>query len=118
MTATITAEEAFFFINNPTSALDLNDTFTLKSQYSQEILVTVASGDWSIVSENARYAEFMVDLPADFEDKHYNGFYTWALGPYSDIVKIITSPGGDLGKVEYISNNEERDAEVFYRPNY
>jgi len=118
MTATITAEEAFFFINNPTSALDLNDTFTLKSQYSQEILVTVASGDWSIVSENARYAEFMVDLPADFEDKHYNGFYTWTLGPYTDIVKIITSPGGDSGKVEYISNNEERDAEVFYRPNY
>ena len=118
MTTTITAEEAFFFINNPTSALDLNDTFTLKSQYSQEILVTVASGDWSIVSENARYAEFMVDLPTDFEDKHVNGYYTWALGPYSDIVKIITSPGGDAGKVEYISNNEERDAEVFYRPNY
>ena len=118
MTATITAEEAFFFINNPTSALDLNDTFTLKSQYSQETLVTVTSGNWSIVSENARYAEFMVDLPADFEDKHYNGYYTWALGPYTDIVKIITKPGGDVGTVDYISDNEQRTADTYFRPNY
>jgi hypothetical protein len=118
MTTTITAEEAFFFINNPTSALDLNDTFTLKSQYSQEVLVTVASGDWTIVSENTRYAEFMVDLPPDFEDKHVNGYYTWALGPYTDIVKIITQPGGDTGTVDYISDNENREADTYFRPNY
>jgi|14BtaG_2_1085337.scaffolds.fasta_scaffold04220_4 hypothetical protein len=118
MTTIITGEEATFYINSPTSALDLSDSFTLKSQYSQEILVTVASGDWSIITENARYASFTVDLPADFEDKHYNGYYTWQLGTYSDIVKIITQPGGDAGEAEYISNNETREADVFYRPNY
>ena len=118
MTTTITAEEATFFINNPTSALNINDTFTLTSQYSQDILVTVGPGDWNITSENSRYAEIVVDLPADFEDKHYNGFYTWTLGTYSDIVKIITVPGGDLGEVEYISSNENREAEVFYRPEF
>ncbi len=118
MTTTITAEEATFYINSPTSALDVNTTFTLKSQYSQDTLITVAAGDWFVDQENARFAQFTVDLPADFKEKHYNGFYTWQLGSYSDIVKIITQPGGDTGKESYISNNETRDADVFYRPNY
>ena len=118
MTEIITTEEATFYINSPTSLLDLNDTFTLKSQYSQDVLVTVVPGNWSIVTENNRYASFTVDLPVNFNDKRYNGYYTWELGSYTDIVKIITKPGGDLGEAEYISNNENRNADVFYRPEY
>jgi len=118
MTTTISGTTATFYINSPSSALNLSDTFELKSQYSQKDTVIVASGDWSIVTENERYAEFIVDLPVGFKDKHYNGYYTWSLGPYSNIVKIITQPGGDLGESEYISNNENREADVFYRPNY
>jgi len=118
MTTTITEEQAIIYINNPEGELDIAWDFQLKSQYSQDIVATVAAGDWYIDTQNSRYAQFTVDLPPGFEDKHANGFYTWTLGPYSDIIKLITVPGGDLGEVEYISNNEQRDAEVYYRPEY
>jgi hypothetical protein len=113
MTTTITGTTGTFYINNPPS--NLSDYFTLKSQYSQEVIHT-AQG--SIMVQNERYAQIDVPFPADFKDKHYNGYYTFCFGDLCDIVKIITQPGGDTGKVEYISSNEDRDAEVFYRPNY
>lgn len=113
MTTTISDSTATFYINNPGT---ITGDFSLKSQYSQEVIYTTSS--YTVATSNDRYAQIVVDMPADFKDKHYNGYYTWSIGDYSDIVKIITQPGGDDGKVEYISNNEERDAEVFYRPNY
>lgn len=113
MTTTISDSTATFYINNPGT---ITGDFSLKSQYSQEVIYTTSS--YTVTTSNDRYAQIVVDMPADFKDKHYNGYYTWSIGGYSDIVKIITQPGGDDGKVEYISNNEERDAEVFYRPNY
>ena len=117
MTAKITSQSATFYINNPQTTIGGNNYyFQLKGQYSQDILID--TNDWSVNTENSRYLSFTVNLPTDFKDKHYNGFYTWSLGPFTDIVKIITQPGGDVGKEEYISNNENRDAEVFYRPNY
>ncbi len=116
MTTTISGTTGTFYINNPGTTSTINDPFTLKSQYSQEVIYTVSGYD--VQEQNERYAKIVVPFPADFKDKHYNGFYTWSLGPFTDIVKIITQPGGDVGKEEYISNNENRDAEVFYRPNY
>jgi hypothetical protein len=113
MTTTISDSTATFYINNPGT---ITGDFSLKSQYSQEVIYTTSS--YTVTTSNDRYAQIVVDMPVDFKDKHYNGYYTWSIGDYSDIVKIITQPGGDDGKVEYISNNEERDAEVFYRPNY
>lgn len=113
MTTTISGSSATFYINNPGT---ITGDFTLKSQYSQEVIHT--SSGYSIEEQNKRYAEIVVPFPVDFKDKHYNGYYTFCFGDLCDIVKIITQPGGDDGKVEYISNNEERDAEVFYRPNY
>ena len=115
MTTTITADHGYFYVNNPPTYTMTGD-FSLKSQYSQEVIYTTSG--YSVEEQNQRYAKIRIPFPADFKDKHYNGYYTWSLGDYSDIVKIITQPGGDTGKVEYISNNEERDAEVFYRPNY
>lgn len=137
MTTTIDGSTATFYINNPELTSDTlwntapdnweveaqnwetigtDAEFNLKSQYSQEIVL--ANAAYSIVVQNDRYAKIVVDVPADFKDTHQNGWYTWSLGDYSDIVKIITQPGGDIGKVEYISNNEDRDAEVYFRPNY
>lgn len=113
MTTTINGSTATFYINNPTSIIG---DFSLKSQYSQDVIYTTSN--YLVIVQNDRYAEIVVDFPADFKDKHYNGFYTWSIGDYSDIVKIITQPGGDLGKESYISNNEDRDAEVYFRPNY
>lgn len=115
MTTTINGTTGIFYINNPGTGV-IGGTFSLKSQYSQEDVST--GNGYSILVYNDRYAKISVDFPIEFKDKHLNGYYTWTLGNHSDIVKIITQPGGDTGKVEYISNNEERDAEVFYRPNY
>ena len=113
MTTTINGSTATFYINNPGT---ITGEFSLKSQYSQEV---VQSGNgYSIVTQNDRYAEIVVDFPADFKDQHMNGYYTWSIGAYSDIVKLITQPGGDAGEVQYISNNEDREADVYYRPNY
>ena len=116
MTTTISGITGTFYINNPPSDATINDPFTLKSQYSQEVIYTVSGYD--VQEQNERYAKIVVPFPADFKDKHYNGYYTFCFGDLCDIVKIITQPGGDTGKVEYISSNEDRDAEVFYRPNY
>lgn len=113
MTTTINDSTATFYINNPDT---ITGDFSLKSQYAQDVIYTTSN--YTVATQNDRYAQIDVTFPADFKDKHYNGYYTWSIGSYSDIVKIITQPGGDTGKVEYISNNEERDAEVFYRPNY
>ena len=113
MTTTINSTTATFYINSPST---ITGDFTLKSQYAQDVIFTTSN--YTVDVNNDRYAKITVTFPADFKDKHYNGYYTWSIGSYSDIVKIITQPGGDDGKVEYISNNEERDAEVFYRPNY
>ena len=113
MTTTIIDTNATFYINNPGT---ITGSFSLKSQYSQEVVYTTSN--YSVDVTNDRYATITVTFPADFKDKHANGYYTWSIGDYSDIVKIITVPGGDSGKVEYISNNEDREADVFYRPNY
>lgn len=117
MTTVINSTSAKFYINNP-SLIDSNADLVLKSQYSQKIVLTIAAADWSIDTQNARYAEIIATVPDTFKDEHQNGYYTWTIGNYTDIVKIITQPGGSTGDVEYISSNENREAEVYFRPNY
>lgn len=119
MTTEITSTTAKFYINQDGSTtLDSSQPFVLKSQYSQKDVLTIPTSDWVITINNSRYMEIEVTVPSDFKDTHQNGYYTWSIGNYSDIVKIITQPGGSFGKTEYISDNENRDAEVYFRPNY
>jgi hypothetical protein len=117
MTTVINGTTAKFYINNPPS-IDSNADLVIKSQYSQKIVLTIAADDWSFGASNARYDEIIATVPATFKDEHQNGYYTWTIGNYSNIVKIITQPGGGAGEVEYISNNENREADVYFRPNY
>jgi hypothetical protein len=100
MTTVINGTTAKFYINNPPS-IDSNADLVIKFGAS-----------------NARYDEILATVPATFKDEHQNGYYTWTIGNYSNIVKIITQPGGGTGEVEYISNNENREADVYFRPNY
>ena len=100
MTTTITGTTGIFYINNPGT---ITGDFSLKSQYSQDDIAT--GNSYTIVTQNKRYAEIEVTFPADFKDKHFNGYYTWSIGSYSDIVKIITQPGGNTGTVDYVSDN-------------
>lgn len=116
MTTVLDGVTALFYINNPGPVGSIGGTFSLKSQYSQK---DIANGNgYTILEHNDRYAKISVDFPIGFNEKHYNGFYTWTLGTHSDIVKIIMQPGGGTGEVEYISSNENREADVYFRPNY
>lgn len=117
MTTVIKNTTGTFFINNP-APVQSNADFVLKSQYSQKVVLTVPSTDWDLITDNDRYSQIDVTFPADFKDTHQNGYYTWTIGDYSAIVKIITQPGGGYGEVEYISSNDEREADVYFRPNY
>ena len=117
MTTLIDGNTAFFYINNP-GTIDINADLVLKSQYSQKNVLTIAAADWNVSEQNSRYIEIEATVPSDFNETHQNGYYTWTIGDYSDIVKIITQPGGGLGDVEYISSNENREADVYFRPNY
>ena len=119
MTTTVDGNELRLFVNNPdpVTPWDSTWTFTLTSEYSQTPLID-SSNTIFLTTENERYLEFTVGVPATFKDKHTNGYYSWTLGPYNGFVKLITQPGGDLGTTDYVSNNEERESTVYYRPNY
>ena len=82
---------------------------------------------------NKRYTQWFVDTSSipDFEDQHRNGFYQFCttvaipglpaptVGVQNQgIIKLIFSPGGEINKVEYVSNNEQREADTYFRPNY
>lgn len=78
------------------------------------------------VQSNDRYSvatwiSFAAPRP---NDQHINGIYEAELYSeklglsYKQIVKIITSPGGTTGTKPYISDNEDREAIVYYKPEY
>ena len=126
MTTLVENDLGSFYVNNPDVTFNAASVkLWLKSQYSQEL-----EGPYSALSvdQNDRYAKINVAFPADWDQNHKNGFYTYYIGQgtganpdilfYQDIVKIITEPGGDAGEVEYISTNEDRESDVYYRPNY
>lgn len=121
MTLYIDNETEQFATNN----VAINDAepiqFILTSQYSKLDTIIPAV----ITISNDRYTELQLTFPTDFKDQHKNGvyyytiknsLYTWEKG----LVKIITNPGGDNGSIEYTSTPEleNRDADVYFRPNY
>lgn len=96
-------------------------TFVLTSQYSHQPIEMPVT----IVSTNKRFTTISITFPTGFGDAHKNGIYNWRLETNLDtieagLVKIITEPGGGLGTTNFTSTpaTEEREAEVFYRPNY
>lgn len=117
MTTVINGTTLTLYANKP-ATIDLNQSIVITSQYSQTVALTITTGNWTTAIDNDRYVQIEATIPATFKDEHQNGYYTWTIGNYSDIVKIITSPGGGPGEVEYISSNENREADVYFRPNY
>lgn len=117
MTTVINGTRAEFYSNQP-GAIDGNNPLVITSQYSQKVVLTIQPADWFFGITNARFEEIVATVPSTFKDEHQNGYYTWTIGTYSAIVKIITQPGGGSGEVEYISSNENREAATYFRPNY
>jgi len=117
MTTTVDDTTMLLYINDADIAFDSNWTFTMTSEYSQKPIID-ASTAITLDVQNDRYMSFIVTVDAEFKDKHTNGYYSWTLGPYNGFVKLITQPGGDLGTKDYVSDNENRESTVYYRPNY
>jgi hypothetical protein len=72
---------------------------------------------------NARYSEFSFTLPQLEGDNHFNSMCNYTIyfntGTWnSGSLKLIYSPGGGTGTQNYISDNENREAIVYYIPNY
>lgn len=126
MTTTVQLNRGDFYVNNPTITFSTITTkLWLRSEYSQEY---EGPFDVTLITQTDRYAKLIVEFPNDWDENHKNGFYTYYIGQGAntqpdiiytqDIVKIITEPGGGAGEDEYISTNERREADVYYRPNY
>lgn len=107
-----------------------------RSENTQEWL-----GPWPTTGNstiNERYTRWFVDTsdgvtPSDFPNQHRNGFYHWVITPAfgptdkpsigitnsgQGLIKLIFQPGGDTNIEPYVSNNEQREADTYYRPNY
>ena len=76
----------------------------------------------TLVSTNDRYTEFTFEFPEGLPKEHKNGIYRYDLSDNSNIhsglLKVICDTGGTMGTVSYISNNEDQEASVYYRPQY
>lgn len=95
--------------------------FVLTSGLSRTDTVLPAT----IILQNDRYTELEVTFPVDFKDEHKNGIYYYTINNIDTIFekgfcKIITEPGGGNGAIAYDSGEqtEERQSDVYFRPNY
>lgn len=84
------------------------------------------------ITSNKRYSRWFADTSSipNFKDQHRNGFYQMCTTPpfpvdqptvgitNQGMIKLIFEPGGQINKVEYVSNNEQREADTYFRPNY
>ena len=115
-------------VNSTTETVSINNVsipstvdFILTSGYSKEPVILAATR----TQQNDRYSTIDITFPVEFKDQHKNGVYYYSIENGGTIyeagfVKIITEPGGETGITNYTSNpeTENREAEVFFRPNY
>lgn len=95
-------------------------TLSVKSQYSHEDLFNLPV---NTVQTNARYSEFELDFDTrEIWNEHVNGIYNYKLTNGTDelegILKIVSGTGGGMNTEAYQSDNEDREAPVYFRPNY
>ena len=91
-----------------------------KSEYSNRNLFDVSC---SVLQSNARYTQLQFNTDPPLGNTHQNGIYTYEVYATDDllvsgVVKVITNPGGGTGTTPYISDNENREGEVYFRPSY
>ena len=97
----------------------------LVSQWSNTDLIDLPVIGYLNISTNDRYTfTTFLTTNQDLAERHVNGIYeaelyneTFGLS-YKQVVKLITSPGGSTGTKPYISDNEDREAIVYYKPEY
>ena len=120
MTITILEDQLAFYIAIDTPNILDDARLEVFSPYSNTVIFDKLA---ILIESNARYSRFLVDTPTDLWDKHVNGMYTYRVYYLDNTYdtgsfKLITQPGGDMGTIPHISNNENRQATVVYRANY
>lgn len=121
MTINIDTTEQFTFTFNTPNIPTTGIFLRLDSQYSNDVFLLWPG---TVIETNERYSELEIDLTGtDISSGHHNGIYYYQVLDNDNIYdmglcKLITNPGGSFGKVEYVSGNENREAQVFYRPNF
>ena len=83
------------------------------------------SYDLTLHDTNRRYTEFTFTIDNATTLEHINGIYNYVVYNtntpavvYSGLMKVVSGDGGTTGTTAYVSNNEDREAVVYYRPNY
>lgn len=90
------------------------------SQLSNDIVFSVPM---MLTYTNDRYLGFEFNLPQLEGNKHLNSMCNYKVYQDGGVIdtgslKLIYSPGGGTGTKDYISDNENREAVVYYTPDY
>ena len=95
--------------------------YKLTSQYSNGVTLDVEA---ILVDTNSRYSHFTIEVPLDMPEKHLNGIYDYTLVDSGDVIidkgllKLIGGSGGTMNTEAYVSDNENNESTIYYRPNY
>jgi hypothetical protein len=119
MTLYIASGATFGLVTFNTPNLSTTHDLVLTSQWGKETIT------WSLTSfeANDRYSEFTLLFTDDQRKGHLEGIYNYQLLDGTTVVeegllKLVIEDGGSYGTQEYISNNDNLDATVYYRPEY
>lgn len=91
----------------------------IQSQWGKEVWAWTLT----LVQSNDRYSEFELTFIEAERKAHINSVYDYELQQdgvviESGLLKIVVQDGGSFNEVQYISDNEDREADVYYRPEY
>lgn len=118
-------------LNIPTGVTTLNVSFNtpnltgthylaIQSQWGKEVW----SWEMTPVTSNDRYSEFLISITEAERKEHINAIYDYEVQDGSGnvmetgLLKYITEEGGSTGTTPYVSDNENREAPTYYRPQY
>jgi hypothetical protein len=111
------------FINTPDLSTSPTYNITITSEHSNTALF---EADMIMLETNERYTAFKV-ASGDISDNHWNGIHNYTITSTLDdieeiveegVFKLLSTPGGTTGTDAYVSPNENREADVYYRSNY
>lgn len=111
------------FINTPDLSTSPTYNIAITSEHSNTVLF---DADMIMLETNERYTAFKV-ASGDISDNHWNGIHNYTITSTFEsieeiveegVFKLLSTPGGTTGTDAYVSPNENREADVYYRSNY
>jgi len=102
-----------------TPNLNTQHILAIQSQYNKNVYAWILTP----IESNDRYSEFEIDIDAAERLEHINAIYNYEVQKDGivlerGLLKYITEEGGSNGSIEYVSDNETKEATQYYRPQY